>query len=437
VAYEHFRRTAYWPHAQELDHEFGDLLDTMGGLDLLTRQLGSDKVRPVSVASQNDFVVVTLKGLAELGEARDDLARFVDAVRFAAKRYRESRGKEATLRAEDLVGLPGFDAAAAKRAATLFGNAEVVSGGGGPDEWRLPHAIRRFADVKDPDDYFARVQVEHQRGMALSEHAAASARPLGPRRGRSSPPRRIFLSHAADDAALAHHVANVLRHGADQLKVFVASRAGDIPPGADWLDTIEAELRKADTYVLLLTPRSVQRLWLWYESGAAWMSERAFIPLTAAGLSKGEVPYPLGARQALSLDDPADVQQMAKGLGVTIHDVAAFCATVKELSKALPQANETQFRGVAVDGRFFAWEGPLHKLDELTPVPELPGLPEALRAAGAEPSFRLFDDLRQHLAAGLLPVYETDRHTWKREVLYASDGDQILFVRPPARETTP
>ena len=158
MAYEHFRRTADWPHAQELDHEFGDLLDTMGGLDLLTRQLGSDKVRPVSVASQNDFVVVTLKGLAELGEARDDLARFVDAVRFAAKRYRESRGKEATLRAEDLVGLPGFDAAAAKRAATLFGNAEVVSGGGGPDEWRLPHAIRRFADVKDPDDYFARVR---------------------------------------------------------------------------------------------------------------------------------------------------------------------------------------------------------------------------------------------------------------------------------------
>ncbi|MGH7548317.1 MAG: hypothetical protein ACREMM_09085 [Gemmatimonadales bacterium] len=242
VAYEHFRRTGEWPHARDLDLEFGDALDPTGGLELLTRQLGSDRVRPVSPANPSDTVVVTLKGLAEVEQASDDIQRFLDAVRFAARRYRESGGKEATLRVQDLVTLPGFDPAAAKRAATLFGYAEVVSGGGGPDQWGLAHAIRRFADLRDLDDYFACVEAEHERGMAVAQLAAGRGHPRVPR-----PPRRVFLSHAADDAALAHHLANVLRQGPAQLHVFVASRAGDIPPGADWLDTIEAELRQADT----------------------------------------------------------------------------------------------------------------------------------------------------------------------------------------------
>jgi len=437
VAYEHFRRTGEWPNARELDLEFGDVLDPMGGLELLTRHLGSDKVRPVSPASPNDFVVVTLKGLADLGEARDDLERFLDAVRFAAKRYRESRGKETTLRVQDLIALPGFDAAAAKRAATLFGYAEVVSGGGGPDQWGLPHAIRRFANLRDLDDYFARVNVGHQRGIAIAEHAAGVSRAGRGPRTTSRPFKRIFLSHAADDGSLAHYLDNVLRQGSPGLKVFVASRAGDIPTGRDWLDVIESELKQADAYLLLLTPFSVGRFWLWYESGAAWMSERPFIPVTAAGLAKGNVPYPLGALQALSLEDPGDVTQLARDLAIAIPDADAFCETVRQLSKALPHAAKTPFQGVTLNGRFFDWDGPIHKLDQRTPVPNPPGLTEALQAAGAVPSFGLVDDLRQFLAKGLAQVYETDRQTWRREILYSEDGDQVLFVRPPLYTPVP
>jgi hypothetical protein len=245
------------------------------------------------------------------------------------------------------------------------------------------------------------------------------------------PPRRVFLSHAADDAALAHHLANVLRQAAAQPQVFVASRAGDIPPGADWLDVIEAELRQADTYVLLLTPRSVRRLWLWYESGAAWMSERAFIPLTAAGLRKGDVPYPLGARQALSLDDPADVQQLANQLGMTIPDPASFCTTILELSKALPPVAQSRLIGLEFEERFFAWAGPLLALQEEPPVPMPSGLDQVLRAAGATPYFHLSAQVNQSRAAGLLPVYETDRTIWKRQLLLPGNGDQHLVVKPP------
>ena len=211
--------------------------------------------------------------------------------------------------------------------------------------------------------------------------------------------------------------------------MFVASRAGDIPPGADWLDTIEAELEEADAYVLLLTPQSVERRWLWYESGAAWMSERPFVPLVAAGLGKGDVPYPLGALQALSLEDPADVAQLAEDFGIAIPEPASFCDTVRELSKALPHAAATPFRGVIVDEQFFDWEGPFYKLDEWDPVPASNELLTALRAAGMEPIFTTNAKLRDSLAAGWVRVHQTDRRTWRRDVLMPGHGDQVLLVR--------
>ena len=54
---------------------------------------------------------------------------------------------------------------------------------------------------------------------------------------------------------------------------------------------------------------------------------------------------------------------------------------------------------------------------------------DAIRALGATPSFGSQNKLRDHLAQGSMQVYETDRATWRRELLYASDGSQILLVR--------
>ncbi len=431
--YEYFRQKGEWPRARDFDLEHGDLFDLVGGIELVSRQLGTQKITPATPANNsNDQVRVLLRGLAEIDEARDDIEKFLEAVRLAARKYRESRGSDSTLKVGDVAALPGVDVATAKRVVEIFGLAPVVSSGGSSDQWNVHHEIRRFANVQTLDDFFVKVKESDERGRALAEHAAAGLRSVGQRPQQSHQPKRVFLSHASDDAVLALHLANVIRQDAGNIHVFVASRAGDIPPGAAWLEAIERELRTADTYVLLLTPGSVKRFWLAFESGAAWMSQRAFIPLTAAGLRKGDVPYPLGSRQALSLEEHADVEQLAKDLGITIPDVATFCATVQQLSKALPASSIIQFVGVALDDSFFDWAGPLHKLDDIPGVPESVGLINALRAAGAEPSFRHSDGEDNQRAKGLLPVYETDRQTWKRKILYSADGEQILFVRPPS-----
>src|SRR5262249_17981319 len=152
----------------------------------------------------------------------DDLQKFLEAVRFAAGRYRKSRGKESSLSVQDVAGLPGLDVPTAKRVVEIFGSAPGVSAGGGGDQWSVDHRIRRFADVKTLDDFFARVEEADARGRAVAEHSAAGLRTIAPRTQTSHRPRRVFLSHASDDAVLALHLANVLRQDPAQLHVFVA-----------------------------------------------------------------------------------------------------------------------------------------------------------------------------------------------------------------------
>src|SRR5690349_4700571 len=70
---------------------------------------------------------------------------------------------------------------------------------------------------------------------------------------------RIFISHAAIDAQVATSVADLIRRCDPAAQVFVASRPGDIAAGQEWHAAIQAELRAATAYVVILTPSSVSR----------------------------------------------------------------------------------------------------------------------------------------------------------------------------------
>ena len=98
-----------------------------------------------------------------------------------------------------------------------------------------------------------------------------------------------------------------------------------------------------------------------------------------------------------------------------------------------PSAPTIPWRGVEVHGRYVAWDGPtLHALDDRPGVPATEQIIIAIKDAGCNASFGRRDRLREHLARGLSQVYETDRETWRRELLYDADGSQVLLVRDPS-----
>jgi len=421
--YEHFHAHAEWPRAKIFDLEHYERLDPLGGLEEVCRQIGSDRLTCGSITSSEDRITLRWPALMDQPNAADDIRNFLKGAREAADRYTANRGGETTLNRRELAEHLKIDELASKRMMALLLQSEVT-GGGSVDQVSIAHFASRVRGVKTLEEYLRLAAAEHDRRLSGIGRRTQSA-PV------PSQPANVFLSHAAEDAALAHHLANVIRQGRQGVSVFVASRAGDIPTGADWLDTIEAELRKADSYVLLLTPRSVERLWVWYESGAAWMSKRPLVPLTAAGLGKGTVPYPLGARQALSLDSPPDVEEFARHLSIDLPDSAAFCETVAELSRALPHALSTPFEGIEFGDTFLDWAGPLNKLEDLDPVPASDSMVKALKDRGIEALFTHLSESRNQLAKGRRKVFETNRRAWKRELLMPSDGNQVLFVTPP------
>jgi TIR domain-containing protein len=141
--------------------------------------------------------------------------------------------------------------------------------------------------------------------------------------------RRIFLSHAESDAALAQLLHDELRRARPDVDVFVSSVPGAIPTGIEWRTEIKQQLKAADAYLALLTPASVQRQWVWFESGAAFMSDRLFVGVCASGLRKSAVPSPLSGQQLLSFDSPAECVQVFKEFGVPVYDADSLWTALR------------------------------------------------------------------------------------------------------------
>jgi len=81
---------------------------------------------------------------------------------------------------------------------------------------------------------------------------------------------KVFLSHATEDADLAHRLACDLE-GAG-FEVWIAPES--IRPGEAWVDAINRGLQECETLVLVLTAAAVQSPWVNHEVSAAIMLER-------------------------------------------------------------------------------------------------------------------------------------------------------------------
>jgi tetratricopeptide (TPR) repeat protein len=82
---------------------------------------------------------------------------------------------------------------------------------------------------------------------------------------------RIFVSHAHTDAPLARALDALITTVFDEVEVDYSSdvsAGGGIEAGTDWQRWILDKLRSCDLAVVVLTPESLSRPWLMWESGA-------------------------------------------------------------------------------------------------------------------------------------------------------------------------
>ena len=117
----------------------------------------------------------------------------------------------------------------------------------------------------------------------------------------------FFISHYSGDKEIAAIIAVLLRRiSLGQLNTWFSSDDGNngLLPGHKWFEEIIQQLKKSKAVVVLLTPDSLNRQWLYFESGIGEALEDCEIIPVVIGL-KGfnEIPFPLALYQSYNLSD--------------------------------------------------------------------------------------------------------------------------------------
>ena len=114
----------------------------------------------------------------------------------------------------------------------------------------------------------------------------------------------VFVSHSGTDAWVAKQIAREIE--ACGATAFLAET--DIDVGEDFEEDILAALEKANELLVLVSPWSLERPYIWMELGAAWIRRITIVGLlqglTAEELqSRPSVPIILKKRVSLPLND--------------------------------------------------------------------------------------------------------------------------------------
>jgi hypothetical protein len=96
---------------------------------------------------------------------------------------------------------------------------------------------------------------------------------MPPRKGKERSPTPapvVFISHSSLDDYIAKKMRDdVMRTGATAFLDAV-----DIEIGDEISDRIQKGLERCTELVVLLTPQSIQRRWIWMEIGGAWSQKK-------------------------------------------------------------------------------------------------------------------------------------------------------------------
>jgi hypothetical protein len=129
----------------------------------------------------------------------------------------------------------------------------------------------------------------------------------------------VFISHAATDAPIAEILhTEIDRIFAGGVRIFASSVPGVIEPGTDWLKSIRKSLTAATAVIVIVSPTSLNRPWVWFEVGASWSKmeegDGKIIPVCVPEVDKGSLPEPLGRLQAMSLGKASETKEIFKSL---------------------------------------------------------------------------------------------------------------------------
>jgi hypothetical protein len=165
----------------------------------------------------------------------------------------------------------------------------------------------------------------------------------------------IFISHSHADQEIVKWLSEMLEKVfAGGVEIFATSLEDkNVPTGLPWLSYIVEQMDKASVILVVLTPQSQNRPWVWFELGNIWKryidQSIRIIPLVS-NIQTSSLPYPFLTLQTKELSNKDDVkaafEDMIKFLDKGLIKNLPRNARYKEATPQKPQvpAQEQKYR---------------------------------------------------------------------------------------------
>lgn len=118
-------------------------------------------------------------------------------------------------------------------------------------------------------------------------------------------PHNFFISHYNNDKQLAEILSNALRRiTLDQLcPWFSSDTIGGLKPGELWFNEIMSRIQNSKAVVTVLTPNSINRPWIYFESGIAHALPACEVIPICFGIKRDDILPPLSLYQIYQPSD--------------------------------------------------------------------------------------------------------------------------------------
>jgi FAD/FMN-containing dehydrogenase len=97
---------------------------------------------------------------------------------------------------------------------------------------------------------------------------------------KSQPGYLVFISHSSKDRWVARQMAAIIERKAKRYGVRTFLDEVDLEGGDRIKETIKANLRACEEFVILLSPSSITRQWVLAELGGAWALDKRIMAIT-------------------------------------------------------------------------------------------------------------------------------------------------------------
>lgn len=154
---------------------------------------------------------------------------------------------------------------------------------------------------------------------------------------------KIFVSHSSADKRIAEAFVSLLRSALPLAAKDIRCTSVDgykLAAGTNSDEQLRQEVFEAQAFLALLSPISIQSIYVMFELGARWGAKRYLAPVMVAGLTPSALKAPLSAIHAVTGTSEGDLHQLIDTLSVRLDMEAEKPAAYAKALKTFVAASK-------------------------------------------------------------------------------------------------